>query len=44
MILFEFHFSGLSNKIIRKKYFVTGDWSQSILSTEPYIHVQVKIF
>ena len=29
MILFWFHFSGLSNRIIRKKYLFTGDWSQS---------------
>ena len=28
MILFWFYFSGLSNRIIRKKI-VSGDWSQS---------------
>ena len=28
MIFFEFYFSGLSNKIMRK-YLITGDWSQS---------------
>ena len=29
MILFWFHFSGLLNRFIRKKYLVTGDWRQS---------------
>ena len=29
MILFWFYFNGLSNRIIRIKYLVTGDWSQS---------------
>ena len=29
MILFWFYFSGLLDRIIRRKYLVTGDWSQS---------------
>ena len=29
MIFLGFYFSGLSNRIMRKKYLVTGDWSQS---------------
>ena len=29
VMLFWLYFSGLSNKIIRKKYLLTGDWSQS---------------
>ena len=30
MILFWLYFSGLSNRIIRKKYLITWDWSQYI--------------
>ena len=38
MILFWFYFSGLSNRIIRKKYLVTGDWGQSKQITEVGSH------
>ena len=41
MILFWLYFSGLSSRIIRNKYSVTGDWSQSILFISVFYNIKL---